>query len=73
MLKLVLADILTQFQTFGNHFNAFGQNLVNLKNKLPDMSKFTRKSISQIQREIDAERGPTEILNLKNEEDDNKD
>lgn len=70
MLKLVLADMIVKIQEFGGNLQNFGQNLVNLKAKLPDMSNFSRKSVSQIHREFNAQKGETEILDITKIKDD---
>jgi hypothetical protein len=42
MLKLQLADLLTNLNFLQHHLNSFGQNVSILKNKLPDMSQFSK-------------------------------
>jgi hypothetical protein len=45
MLKLQLADLLTNLNFLQHHLNSFGQNVSILKNKLPDMTQYAASSI----------------------------
>ena len=49
---------------------SFEKNLAVLQSKLPDMSKFVRKTESQIKRELAQEKGEGTIIDISKKDDD---
>ena len=79
LLKLALIDIRVKLQAGQQHIVGinkfiinFDNNIAALHSNLPDMSKFVRKTESQIIRELEAEKGKSTIIDItkKDEEED---
>ena len=80
LLKLTLTDIRVKIQgtrqglagldqSLGN----FDTNIATLQKKLPDMSKFVRKTESQIVKELKDEKGSGTLIDITKKDDDDDD
>lgn len=79
MLKLSLADALNklnqlemQVQYFAQFIGNFKNNFAILKNKLPDMSMYKRKTVSEIKREIESEKGTPTLIDISKKDNDSE-